>query len=82
MAVDRAMGDAPVHSNAFTPDTPDTATEHVKHFRILKAIAFAEMNRRFRTYNHEQRRLITRTLERSGCKVITDNSNIDDEDLD
>ena len=80
-SADRIVGEDAA-DRAYKPDTVFTPGEHTKNFKILKAIAFAEMKNSFAEQNHEQRRLIKRTLERSNCKVITNESNIDDEDLD
>ena len=67
---------------AYNPSTMFTPSEHMKNFKIYKAIAFAEMKHSFAQQNHEQRRLIERTLKRANCKIITSKSNVDDEDLD
>ena len=81
-AAENASGTTPVASNAFTPDTGFSARDHQQNFKILKAIAFGEMKHRFPTYNHEQRKLITRKLGTAGFNIIDGDSKYSDEELD
>lgn len=83
---ERTMAETPIDSKTYTPTIYDSHSvsieEHKKNFDILKTIAFTEMKRRFADLNHEQRKLIKRNIPRAGCKVITDKSRFEDEDLD
>lgn len=83
---ERTMAETPIDIKTYTPTISDSHSlsieEHQKNLDILKTIAFTEMKKRFADLNHEQRRLIERNIPRAGCKVITDKSRFEDEDLD
>ena len=82
-AAQRSIGDAPVNSNAFNPDTEDSIESHQEKFKTLRRFAFYEMRRIFPQCDEEERKLITDTLNEEGCKVVTDASrDSEDEDLD